>query len=720
MGQLFLLVAAANALLGLLFAKRWINLHTTTIFIIAAFLGLIYGHVSDDFSLINVFLHSHTAKPLLYKIAGAWGNHEGSFLLWLTLLAICLSTAYRLHQNALFATMGQVILLAFISFILLSCDPFTQHLIIPMEGRDLNPLLQDPLLAIHPPCLYLGYVSLAIPFIWSLTGALTGDMPLKLIRQWSLWGWTFLTLGIALGAFWAYYELGWGGWWAWDPVENVALIPWLSATTQIHLLWLAQKRPSYTKTALVVLSITWASCLAGTIMVRSGLLTSVHTFAVDPERGSFLTIIATALMGAGALILKPYFRSHHLPMAKSPLFLMIEGGCALLMVGWFTVLLGTFYPLLSEFFGLTITVGAPYFHVTFVPIMLPLVILMAYVPDILSPKPMIPIGLIGGGFVLIFAYWLGGITHILSLLTLAGGTWLLVASLKAVGERGFIKPMDIGHGGFAVTLIGMTLTLNLSQDLLTVLKVDHPLTFASYEMELKTVTIVEGPNYTAHQASIDIRHHGQKITTLKPEKRLYHAKKMIHGESALFSDGWHHLYAVLGDAYQDNQWSIRLYVKPWINMMILGVGMMVISGFLALRQRRQSALKEALATILLLFSFVPSSLALEAHEQLDNPHLEQVARELGDLLLCPTCAGQTLNDSPSLNAQELRAHIRRELLAGQSREQIIGNFQDKFGIHVYRHPPLQKATIALWGLPWLVLGGLIFWFVRRNRQKFIG
>ncbi len=719
-GQLLLGLAGLNALLGSILRWRWFSLHTTTLLILAAFSWLIYAHVINDFSLINVFLHSHTDKPLLYKIAGAWGNHEGSFLLWLTLLSLCLSIAHLSDRNPLFKTMGQVTLLAFLSFILLSSDPFTQHLTPPLQGRDLNPLLQDPLLAIHPPFLYLGYVSFAIPFLWALAGALTGKMNLLVIRQWSLWGWTLLTIGISLGAFWAYYELGWGGWWAWDPVENAALIPWLAATAQIHLLWLAQRRANYIKTALIVICITWASCLGGTILVRSGVLTSVHTFAVDPERGILLTIISSALLLSGLCILKPYWHKQEPRKTKSLLFLMMEAGCGILLVGWFTVLLGTLYPIILEAFGLAITVGAPYFQLTFVPLMLPLIALMAFLPE-MDFNQRLSWSLVMSGFVLIASYWLLEIHHLLSLITMALSSWLIISTAMAMGRRGSMKAMDLGHLGLGVTLLGMTLTLNLSQDILTVLRPGQSMSILPYEIELKTVIPIEGPNYTAQQAWIDIRYNNRLLATLKPEKRYYHAQKMIHGETSFFSHGWHHIYAVLGDTYQDSLWSVRLYVKPWINLMIGGILLMIISGFLALKKRKRiQFFKKAVTATCLLLCWSYETWALEAHEQLANPLWEKIAQQLGEQLLCPTCAGQVLNDSPSPLAQDLRRQIRQDLRQGKTRDQIIEALQHRFGPQIYRQPPVQWETVALWGLPWIALMGWFYRLYRRNRQKIIG
>ncbi|HXF90610.1 MAG TPA: cytochrome c-type biogenesis CcmF C-terminal domain-containing protein [Candidatus Nitrosotenuis sp.] len=721
-GQSLLILAGINAFLGVSVQSRFIRLHGTTLCLILAMLWLIYCHVIDDFSLVNVFLHSHTYKPLLYKIAGAWGNHEGSFLLWLSLLAGCLSLAYHQLQTSVFETIAQLTIFAFLSFIILSSDPFTQHLTPPLEGRDLNPLLQDPLLAIHPPCLYLGYVCFAVPFLATVSHAFTNERYLALYRQWSLIGWTWLTLGIALGAFWAYYELGWGGWWAWDPVENAALIPWLSATAQIHILWLANRRQDYDKPATILMTITWASCLAGTILVRSGLLTSVHSFAVAPERGILLTLIASLLMLAGSVTLKCHGqtlqkKSH----PKSKIIFIIELGCGILLIGWFTVLLGTLYPLISEIFGLPLTIGTPYFELTFIPLMLPLLMVMAYLPDLISSRPIPSLGLLSAGFTLLFCYWALEIHTFISLLAIFAGTWLVYDTVIAFIQKRQITPMGLAHGGLGLMIAGMTLTLHLSQDLLVALKLNHPISFASYEIELKDVLPIEGPNYTAQQAWIEIRQNNQVITILKPEKRYYHVQQMIHGETALYSHRWHHFYAVLGEAYQDHQWGIHLYIKPWINVMILGVIFMVLGGVLAFWRRPfvHQIFKKKIATPLILSLLAIPSLALEPHEKLADVKTEQIAQDLGNLLLCPTCSGQTLNDSPSPMAQSLRLRIRNDLIQGKRPEEIIEDFKNRFGPKVYRTPPFHWGTLILWGLPWIAFISMAGWQFIRHRQKFI-
>lgn len=724
-GQFLLSLALLSSFLGscipALKKRHQQLLWATFLFISFAFIWLIYGHLIDDFTLLNVFLHSHTDKPILYKIAGTWGNHEGSMLLWVFLLSLGFLYSGQQINHPVFSTTSQLTLFAFLSFIVLTSDPFTIHSVPVTQGRDLNPLLQDLLLAIHPPFLYLGYASFAIPFGLAVYGGLMQQFHLSLMRAWSLAGWAFLTIGIILGSFWAYYELGWGGWWFWDPVENVALIPWLSATIQIHLLMLCQRRSSYLKGSVISVLITWASCLGGIIFVRSGLLTSVHSFAIAPERGIILTMICALILLFGLMLMKPLWRSHLRGQPKSFFFLLVEIGCGFLALGWFTVVLGTVYPLITELFGISMSVGGTYFHLTFIPLMLPVLVLMALAPDILlsANRHLFPITL--SGFILVGCYWEFSIKHLPSLFAIFGASWIIITTVRLSIEQRRITAMILSHLGFSFGVLGMVFSLNFAKDELLVIQKDTPISFLTYQLELKDIIKFDKATYTAQQAWIDVHQNGQYLTTLKPEKRFYHTQKIIHGETALYHQGWHHLYLTLGESYQGNQWSIRIYFKPWINFMWLGGLIMALGGLWALLRRWFHSKKMAsivVTTSVALFLACPVA-ALEAHEQLRDPQLEQIAKELGDELLCPSCAGQVLNDAASSIAEALRREIRQYVQEGKTKDQIIAIFQNRYGPQIYRHPSFNLASSLLWGLPWL--GGIILLGIgyRRLRKEWI-
>jgi cytochrome c-type biogenesis protein CcmF len=722
-GQSLLSFALLSAFLGSCipaFKKRHLSLlHGTVGLISLAFVWLIYSHLTDDFSLLNVYLHSHTEKPFLYKIAGTWGNHEGSMLLWVFLLSLSFSFAARQVNHPVFTTTSQLTLLAFLSFIILTSDPFAIHITLTEQGRDLNPLLQDPLLAIHPPFLYLGYVSFAIPFSLAVYSGVTHQAYLPLMRVWSLAGWTFLTIGIILGSFWAYYELGWGGWWFWDPVENAALIPWLSATIQLHLLMLCQRRSSYLKAGMISVVVTWASCLGGIIFVRSGLLTSVHSFAIAPERGIVLSMICAVILIFGLVFMKPLWRSQPSFLPKTRLFFLLEIGCGFLAIGWFTVVLGTIYPLLIELFGVPMTVGATYFHLTFIPLMLPVLVLMALAPDILlsTQRSLLPLTL--SGFILVGCYWGLSIHHLSSLFAIFGASWVIMATFRSGFEQKRVTPMMLSHLGFGIGIVGMVCSIHFANDQLLVIQKGVPFSFLSYQLDLKDVVQVDEATYTAQQAWIDVHQNAHYLTTLKPEKRFYHTQKIIHGETALYHHGWHHLYLTLGEAYQGDQWSIRIYFKPWINFMWLGGILMAFGGVWALLRRfvrLEKKVPVAIAASLIFLVSLPVA-ALEAHEQLSDPRLEQLAKELGDELLCPTCAGQILNDSSSATAETLRREIRQYVKDGKTKDQIIALFQKRYGPQIYRHPSFSFSSALLWGLPWIAAIALSIIGYRRYRQE---
>lgn len=708
------------------------------LFVIAAFFLLLYAHVTDQFSLLSVVVYSHTAKPLLYKISGVWGNHEGSMLLWVVILVMYGAIIARQVKGLeapypLAVPLMGLMNFGFLLFILMACDPFAIANPVPAQGQDLNPLLQDPSLAIHPPVLYVGYAGFAVPFIFSVVVLIHGKMPENwaiFLRPWVLFAWTFLTLGVGLGSFWAYYELGWGGWWFWDPVENAALLPWLTATALVHAICTLAVTKTLRAWTLCLSILTFALCLFGTFLVRSGLLTSVHNFAVDPERGAFILILSSALIlpALGLFIWRlriPTFAGTGMrssipttPSSRQGLILLMT---LILVTGTVTVVLGTVYPLILEAFGQKITVGAPYFNATFVPMMLPLLVLLGLslwyswkdFPSS-SSKWLLPIFCLSVLIILV-TYFGFGVRHILGLAAFAGAVWAILGTVGyAIKKKKVLSGTIFAHLGIGVAVLGMVGSSLGESDVIQVVKLNESFEVGPISLTLQEVTTFEGQNYRAQRAALRINPNGAILT---PEKRFYWTQKVIHGESAIRSVGFfrlHHIYVTLGEEYEGGQWSLHAYYKPFINLLWIGILLIVFGGLLS-TIKRFGSLKKVFPLLIILLQ---PTLGIDAHEQLAEPHLEVRARAISQKILCPTCQGQTLDDSPVEAAVQLRRAIRVLLSEGQTDEQIIESLVTQFGKQVAITPQMDLSTYALWFGPWLVflllLGGC---FMRWRRIK---
>jgi len=691
-------------------------------FVAFAFGLLLYAHVTDQFSLLSVFQHSHTHKPLLYKISGVWGNHEGSMLLWVLILtaygAVLLSQLNNRNESySLIAPLMGFMNFGFLLFILMTCDPFAVADPIPLQGQDLNPLLQDPSLAVHPPILYLGYAGFSIPFVLTIMTLINGKIPddwSTLIRPWILSSWTFLTLGAALGSFWAYYELGWGGWWFWDPVENAALMPWLTGTALVHTIVVHKTTKALRAWTLFLSILTFALCLFGTFLVRSGLLTSVHNFAVDPERGAFILILSSLLVfpALGLFMWRlPMMRSPvpTLPLSRSGLILLMS---LILITGVLTVALGTLYPLILEAFGEKITVGAPYYTATFVPMMLPLLVLTGLGPWYIwasnglptsSLKWVLPLFCVT---ILISCFGLS-ISHALGLAAFAGAVWVTVSTLGyAVKKRKIFSGTILSHLGIGIAVLGMAGSSLGEKEMIQALKIGDKIRVGPISLTLQQVTSREGANYTAHRATLDLEN-GLPLT---PEKRFYWAQKVIHGESAIRSVGFgwlNHIYVTIGEEYEGQKWSIHAYYKPFINLLWIGMLLVVIGGGVACLKRFRGLSK--LSPLLLLLAF--PTWGIDAHEQLSDSSMEERARILSQKMVCPTCQGQLLDESPIESAAQLRIQIRKAVRAGETDEQIVNEFVKKYGSQIITTPPVSSSTYILWFGPWLFLLAVVGIFI---------
>jgi cytochrome c-type biogenesis protein CcmF len=588
-----------------------------------SFVALTFAYLNSDFSVLNVVQNSHSAKPLIYKISGVWGNHEGSMLLWVLILALFggvvalarNSIPMRLQANTL--AVQASITIAFLLFILTTSNPFTRVIPAPLEGQDLNPLLQDPGLAIHPPLLYIGYVGFSISFAFACAALLDGRIDAvwaRIVRPWTLGAWAFLTLGIAMGSYWAYYELGWGGWWFWDPVENASLMPWLAGTALVHSTVVMEKRDALKVWTILLAILTFSLSLLGTFLVRSGVLTSVHSFAVDPERGTFILGILILFIG-GSLALFAW----RAPMLKQGgLFAPISREGALVLNNLFlatacaTVFIGTLYPLALEVLtGEKISVGAPFFNFTFLPLIVPLLLLLplgqtlawkrgnflgtaqrlyaVFGISLLATIAMFalrhggpaaaPLG-VGLGVYLV----LGSINEIVTR-SWSRGTSLSVAWRKARGLPRSAWGTSIAHAGVGLTVIGIAATA-WGVETIGSLKLGERLKAGDYEVRLEQVTPRIEANYREDVAVLTVISAGRELGRIETMKRLYVARGMPTTEAGILTTGLGQIYASIGEVQADGSIGMRLYHKPLVLLIWIGSLVMAAGGALSLTDRR--------------------------------------------------------------------------------------------------------------------------------------
>jgi cytochrome c-type biogenesis protein CcmF len=588
-----------------------------------SFLALTFAYVNSDFSVLNVVQNSHSAKPLIYKISGVWGNHEGSMLLWVLILALFggvvalarNSIPMRLQANTL--AVQASITIAFLLFILTTSNPFTRVIPAPLEGQDLNPLLQDPGLAIHPPLLYIGYVGFSISFAFACAALIDGRIDAvwaRIVRPWTLGAWAFLTLGIAMGSYWAYYELGWGGWWFWDPVENASLMPWLAGTALMHSTVVMEKRDALKVWTILLAILTFSLSLLGTFLVRSGVLTSVHSFAVDPERGTFILGILILFIG-GSLALFAW----RAPMLKQGgLFAPVSREGALVLNNLFlatacaTVFIGTLYPLALEVLtGEKISVGAPFFNFTFLPLIVPLLLLLplgqtlawkrgnflgtaqrlyaVFGIALLATLAMLafqhggpvaaPLG-IGLGIYLV----LGSINEIVTR-SWSRGAPLSVAWRKARGLPRSAWGTSIAHAGVGLTVIGIAATA-WGVEAIGSLRPGERLGAGDYEVRLEQVTPRIEANYREDVAVLTVLGAGRELGTIETMKRLYVTRGMPTTEAGILTTGLGQVYASIGEVQADGSIGMRLYHKPLVLLIWIGSLVMAAGGTLSLTDRR--------------------------------------------------------------------------------------------------------------------------------------
>ena len=592
-------------------------------FVAIAFLSLTYLYVVSDFSVANVAQNSHSAKPLLYKISGVWSNHEGSMVLWVLILALFGMMVSVFGANLPPSLRARVlgiqglIAAAFLLFILFTSNPFLRVLPAPADGNGLNPLLQDPGLAFHPPFLYLGYVGFSVTFSFAVAALIEGRVDpawARWVRPWALGAWCALTLGIGLGSWWAYYELGWGGFWFWDPVENASFMPWLAGTALLHSAIVVEKRDALKSWTILLAIITFTLSLIGTFLVRSGVLTSVHAFATDPARGLFILAILVIVAG-GSLTL---FAMRAPSLKAGGLFAPIsrEGSLLLnnllLTTATATVFLGTLYPLfLDALGGGKVSVGAPYFNDTFVPLMAPLIAAMAVGPmlawkrgDLAGVLGRLRFAL-GAAFGVVLGAWYLKGGPALAVAGIGLAAWLFAGTFVELAQRIrlFGAPLadsfarlrhlpraDLGrtvaHGALAVVVAGLTASSAWQSEKILVMRPGETVTIAGYSLAFEGVEEIQGPNYTARRGTLRVTRNGREVATLIPEKRFYPVRDSATTEAAIHTTWLADLYAVLGDGDGRGGWIVRVYHNPLVPWIWIGAILMALGGLVSLSDRR--------------------------------------------------------------------------------------------------------------------------------------
>lgn len=590
-------------------------------FMLTAFAVLVYSFVVHDFSVAYVANNSNTALPLIFRISAVWAAHEGSLLLWALVLSIWTGAvtvfSRGIPQDMLARVIGVMgmVSVGFLLFMLLTSNPFDRLLVAPVEGRDLNPLLQDFGLAIHPPMLYMGYVGFSVAFAFAIAALMGGKLDAawaRWSRPWTNIAWMFLTLGIALGSWWAYYELGWGGWWFWDPVENASFMPWLVGTALIHSLAVTEKRGSFKAWTALLAIFTFSLSLLGTFLVRSGVVTSVHAFATDPARGIFILIFLVVVIG-GSLALYAWRAPNIQSTTRCKIFSRETGlllNNVILIVVAASVLLGTLYPLLLDALGAgKISVGPPYFNSVFVPLTIPLALLLGVGAMMRwkQDEPMRLLKALGGIFLL--SLLIGALLPVFFSRYEAGAavglmlaTWIILTSLQGFRLRLLNKKlslqlfksiplsfygMSIAHIGVAVFIVGITLSSIYSEEKDVRMMPGESFILADYHFVFKGAELIAGENYQAQKGHLMVSKNNQLVATLFPEKRIYRVQKSPMTEAAIDAGIFRDLFVALGEARGENgAWSLRIYVKPFIRWIWLGALIMALGGLLAATDRR--------------------------------------------------------------------------------------------------------------------------------------
>ena len=598
-------------------------------FVALAFACLTYAFVTSDFSVLYVASNSNTLLPTIYKVTAVWGGHEGSALLWILILAVWTLAVALFSRHLPDAMVARVIGVmgmiscGFLLFVLLTSNPFDRLLPAPPDGNDLNPLLQDPGMVLHPPMLYMGYVGFSVAFAFAVAALLSGRLDAtwaRWSRPWTTVAWMFLTIGIALGSWWAYYELGWGGWWFWDPVENASFMPWLAGTALIHSLAVTEKRGGFKMWTVLLAIIAFSFSLLGTFLVRSGVLSSVHAFATDPKRGVFILVFLAVVIG-GSLALfawrapKVGAGGTFEPVSREA---MLLANNVLLLVAAAAVLLGTLYPLVIDALGMgKLSVGPPYFEAVFVPLMAPALFLMGVGPIARWKKAALPelavrlriamvVSAIAAGVApLVFGKWTPLIAFGILL-----ATWIMLTTTINLRDRLKSHPatdlrarmaaqpasyygMLLAHFGIAVFILGVTLVRGYETEKDLRMGPGETATLGGYTFRFDGVERVAGPNYSAMRAAISVTRDGGAPSVMRPEKRIYTASRSPMTEAAIDTGFTRDLYVSLGEPLGDNAWAVRIQHKPFVDWIWGGALLMALGGLLAVCDRRYRLARKA-------------------------------------------------------------------------------------------------------------------------------
>ncbi|MES0879595.1 heme lyase CcmF/NrfE family subunit [Roseibium sp. SCP14] len=592
--------------------------------VLVSFVVLTAAYLNSDFSVLNVLENSHSAKPLLYKFTGVWGNHEGSMMLWILILVFFGALVGMFGRNlpadlrAATLSVQAWVSAGFLLFLLVTSNPFVRVANPPLEGADLNPILQDVGLAIHPPLLYIGYVGFSITFSFAVAALILGRLDAawaRWVRPWTLLAWSFLTLGIAMGSYWAYYELGWGGWWFWDPVENASFMPWLAGTALLHSAIVMEKREALKVWTVLLAIFTFSLSLLGTFLVRSGVLTSVHAFATDPARGVFILALLCIFIG-GSLSLYAW----RAPMLKQGgLFAPIsrEGGLVLnnlfLTAATAAVFVGTLYPLvLDAVTGEKISVGAPFFNLTFGPLMIPLLIAVPFGPvlswkrgDLLAATQRLYAALGLALLMTLFTFWLWGMEKVLAPLGVGLAVWVMTGAVAEIftrvkffeigPKRGFSRLYGlpgsawgtaIAHFGIGVTVLGIVTASAFQEERIVTMRPGDTVDLSGYEVTFDGAAPRRGPNFTEEVGHFTIRQAGAYVTELEPSKRVYTARQMPTTEAGIHTFVFSQLYLSLGESRGDGAVDVRVYFKPLITLIWIGSVIMAFGAAVSMADRR--------------------------------------------------------------------------------------------------------------------------------------
>ena len=684
-----------------------------------AFLILIYGFIISDFTIQNVLENSHSLKPMIYKISGSWGSHEGSMLLWCWVMAFY-GFLITINKQSLKKETKSLILLfqgflsfGFVFYLYFLSNPLESSDILSEEGYGLNPLLQDPGLAFHPPFLYLGYVGLSIVWSFALAGLIRNTINkewARNIRIWALTSWVFLTIGISLGSWWAYYELGWGGYWFWDPVENVSLIPWIIATALIHNLLALEKKEILINWSVLLSLLGFILSIIGTFIVRSGLITSVHAFASDPTRGIFIILLLFLVtLLSLSIYAKNYIKKQpnvELNFFSKETFLIINN--LLLSVIAFTVFLGTIYPLIVETINNNrISVGPPFYNITVIPFAILLAFFSALGPILAwnqnSVKQLLRNISIPLGLTLIITIAIFFIFKNLSLIIFIGlfsGIWLFLNSLNNLTHIRFQGLNNwasfFAHSGFAILILGVSISSSHQNEYEGKLDINSQINFSGYILKFESFNEEIVENYITTKGKFKLSRNDNEFF-LYPEKRFYPIEQSQTTEAAIISSNLSQFYLVLGEQINDKSWVIRIWYKPMIMLIWIGGLFMGIGGLLSLVKRINIKPAKQISFFIMLM-FLSGNLFADNKIQNNEDRVTDISLQIR----CMVCQSQTIDDSDAPLAKDLKQLVRKMVYEGKSNDEIFDFLRSKYGDYILMKPRFNLSNILLWFGPFFI------------------